>query len=308
MEHGSLTTAPTPRGFVRELHDRNRTLFVVALVNAALAAVFTVLLVVDSRTLLGRNVWTKPWKFATSIAIFSATMAWLLPSFSLDDRTERRATRIIAAAMLIEITLITAQAARAVPSHFNDSTALNTAIFAVMGTTITINTVVVAYLLWRIVRDPPALAPAYLWAVRLGLLIFVLASAEGWLMVANGAHSVGAPADGPGLPLLNWSMTGGDLRVAHFIGLHALQILPLAGYLAVRWDRTAGQQALLAVGLVGGGYSALTGATFVQAVLGHPLIASLSVPPVGTLVAAGCLFAAPFWLLGRVAPGREQRE
>jgi hypothetical protein len=287
---------------VQELHDRNRTLFAVTLVNAALAAVFTVLLVVDSRTLLGRNVWTKPWKFATSIAVFTATMAWLLPSFSLDDRTERRATRIIAATMLIEITLITAQAARAVPSHFNDSTPLDTGIFGVMGATITINTVVVAYLLWRIVRNPPALAPAYLWAVRLGMALFVFASAEGWLMVANGAHSVGAPADSPGLPLLNWSMTGGDLRVAHFIGLHALQVLPLAGYLAVQWDRAAGRRALFVVGLVGAGYSALTGATFVQAVLGHPFIASLSVPPAGTLVAAGSLFAAPFWLMGRIAP------
>jgi hypothetical protein len=301
MEHSSPTVS-TPRGFVQELHDRNRALFAVALVNAALAAVFTVLLLVDSRTLLGRNVWTKPWKFATSIAVFTATMAWLLPSLSLDDRTERRATRIIAATMLVEITLISGQAARAVPSHFNDSTPLDTAIFGVMGATITINTVVVAYLLWRILRDPPALAPAYLWAVRLGMLIFVLASVEGWLMVANGAHSVGAPANSPGLPLLNWSMTGGDLRVAHFIGLHALQVVPLAGYLAVRWDRTAGRRALLAVGLVAAGYSALTGATFVQAVLGHPVIASLSVPPAGTLVAAGCLFAAPFWLMDRVAP------
>jgi hypothetical protein len=302
MDNRSLTTAPTPRGFVRELHDRNRTLFAVALVNAVLAAVFTVLLLIDSRTLLGRNIWTKPWKFATSIAVFSATMAWLLPSFSLTDRLERRVTAVIAVTMTLEITLITVQAARVVPSHFNQSTPLDTAIFGIMGTAITVNTLVVTYVLWRLVRDPPAFAPAYLWGVRAGLLVFVLASFEGWLMVANGAHSVGAPADSPGLPLLNWSMTGGDLRVAHFIGLHALQVVPLAGYLAVRWDRTAGRRALFVVGLVGAGYSALTGATFVQAVLGHPLIASLSVPPVGTLVAAGSLFGAPFWLLGRVSP------
>lgn len=103
--------------------------------------------------------------------------------------------------MLLEITLISAQAVRAIPSHFNDSTPLDTAIFGVMGATITINTVVVAYLLWRVVRKPPALAPAYLWAVRLGMLLFVLASVEGWLMVANGA-----PADGAGL-----SLSGGSL-------------------------------------------------------------------------------------------------
>ncbi|WP_246989230.1 ABA4-like family protein [Halorientalis marina] len=285
-----------------ELRRRSRELFAVAVLNLVLAVVFTVLMQLDGRTILGRNVWTKPWKFATSIAIFTATMGWLLPSLALSDRVERLATRIIGAAMFVEITLISTQAARGVQSHFNKATALDTGIFAVMGTTITISTLAVAYVLWRIVRDPPDLASAYLWGIWTGLFLFVLASFEGGLMVAHGSHSVGASAGGPGLPLLNWSLTGGDLRIAHFIGLHALQVLPLTGYVAARWDALSTRQSLGVVGLVAICYSSLVGGTFVWALLGNPLVTSVPVPSMASIFAGSFLFVAPFWGLMILAP------
>lgn len=262
----------------RELHRRNRVLFTVALANVALAVVLTGLMYVDARTLLGRNVWTKPWKFATSIAVFTATMGWILPSLSLTDRVARFATYVIGGAMSIEIALISTQAARGVASHYNTNTPIDSAIFGVMGITITISSVVVGYVLWRIVRNPPDLAPAYLWGIGLGMFLFVVTSFQGWLMVSQGGHAVGAANDSPGLPLLNWSVTGGDLRVAHFIGLHALQVLPLTGYVAVQWDRVSTRQSLTIVGLVGTAYGLLTGGTFVLALLGTPLVRSPTLP------------------------------
>jgi hypothetical protein len=256
-----------------ELRRRNRVLCAVAAVNLGLAVLFTGLMVVDGRTLLGRNVWTKPWKFATSITVFAATLAWVLPSLSLRPRIERAVTYVIAAAMTVEIALISTQAARGVRSHFNTATALDTAVFTVMGATITLSTLVVGYVLWRTVRSPPALAPAYRWGLWLGLLVFVLASFEGGLMAARGSHAVGAAAGGPGLPLLNWSVTGGDLRVAHFLGLHALQVLPLTGYLAARSERLSTRGSLAVVGVTGGLYGGLVAVTFALAMLGVPVVA-----------------------------------
>lgn len=179
-------------------------------------------------------------------------MGWLLYELPLKEKLKRRVSWAIASTLIIEIVLITMQAARGVTSHFNNATAFDSAVFTVMGAAITINILVAAYVALKFWRTDAKVPAPYLWGIRIGLTIFVLASLEGFAMVSNSAHSVGMADGGPGLPLVNWSTMGGDLRVAHFFGIHALQVLPPAGYLlstrrtesltsnATRWAQAGG--------------------------------------------------------------------
>lgn len=197
----------------------------------------------DHRTILGLNPWIKPLKFEISVIVYLLTIALLLYGLRLhrsaDDggafpRTRKRLAWGFGTAMTVENTLIAFQSLRGVPSHMNYTSALNGLLFGLMGLFILGNTVLVVGLLYlwcaAEVRTPPAVT----WGVRLGLCMLLVGSAEGALIVAHGAHTVGAVDGLPGLPLLNWSRGYGDLRVAHFFALHALQVLPLAGLVIAR--------------------------------------------------------------------------
>src|SRR5215475_2953997 len=132
-------------GFIRELHARNPLLFVIAVAHVILLLIMTGVAPFDGREVMGINPWIKPIKFAASIAIYALTMGWLLYELPLKEKVMRRVSRAIAVTLVIEIALITMQAARGVTSHFNNATALDAVIFAVMGAAITLNILVAAY-------------------------------------------------------------------------------------------------------------------------------------------------------------------
>ena len=112
---------------------------------------------------------------------------------------------------------------------------------------------------------------AVTWGVRLGLLLFLAGSAEGQPMVNNGGHTVGAPDGVPGLPFLNWSKAFGDLRIAHFFGVHSLQAFPLLGLLL---SQTSLNEHLQIGGVVAGAavYTTIVWLMFRQAMAGRPLL------------------------------------
>jgi hypothetical protein len=215
---------------LRELYQSNPVLTITGWFHWILAGVLILGAPFDSRTILGINPWIKPIKFSISIAIYVWTLAWYLRYLSRRKRAVNIISWGVAVSMIAEIVGITLQSARGVPSHFNVATHLDAALFSGMGAMIGFNTVMLIWVCVLFFVDHPDLPAAYLWGIRFGLLLLLLAAAEGVFMVIHGSHTVGAADGGAGLPFVNWSRQHGDLRVMHFAGMHAFQVLPLAGY------------------------------------------------------------------------------
>ncbi|HJU43774.1 MAG TPA: hypothetical protein VJ691_13195, partial [Vicinamibacterales bacterium] len=220
---------------IRELRHRDPLLFFTGAFMLLLLVVATLLSIGDTRLISGINPWIKPMKFMTSITIFLWTIAWFMPDTEPKPRARAIVRWTIASAMVIEIILIVTQAWRGTQSHFNVATLLDGIIFQIMGIAILFNTAAIVLFWWIIRRDTPPSRAGYIWGIRLGVLMLLVASFQGAVIITNNAHTVGAPDGGPGLPFVNWSTQYGDLRVAHFFGMHAMQALPLLGFML---DRT----------------------------------------------------------------------
>lgn len=224
--------------FLNELKNRNPILYYFGwlyFVGGVLAFIMSQ----SSETIvLGINAWLKPMKFFFSIWIFTWSMAWFLTHLD-DKRKVRIYTWMVVIVMIIEQVIITWQAANGRLSHFNITTPFYRTLFVIMGIAIAVLTAwtgVMGYYFYKQKRFNVPMG--YVWGIRLGILLFVIFSFEGGIMASRLSHTVGAADGGPGLPVVNWSTKYGDLRVAHFIGIHSLQIIPLFGYYLARTARS----------------------------------------------------------------------
>jgi hypothetical protein len=256
-----------------ELRHRDPLLFWIGVAMMLTFIVCVLISIGDTRTILGLNPWIKPMKFLTSITIFLWTVAWFMPEVAsgFSRIVPRQIVRwTIGPAMVIEMICIIIQSARGTTSHFNIQSPFDGILFGVMGLTIFVNTLAMMLFLWIIRRDTPPHRAGYLWGIRLGVAIFLLASFQGGLIIGNNAHTVGAPDGGPGLPFVNWSTTAGDLRVAHFFGMHAMQALPLLGFLLDR-NRLPARNTVFAVSFL---WLVVMGGLLASALAGRPVLAA----------------------------------
>jgi hypothetical protein len=253
-----------------------------------------VAMIFDSKQITGVNAWLKPAKFGFSSAVTCFTLALIVGHLKSWPKIRVWASRIFSASIAIEILVIDTQAARGTTSHFNMTTLFDRATFILMGISICTLWFSMAAMTGGLVLQEVK-PRSWAWSLRLGLLLSLVGAAGGGLMLRQtpeqtrtvgsnhfGSHTVGAPDGGPGLPIANWSTRHGDLRVPHFLGLHAVQILPLMGWWLLGKRRFTEQQRTGLVWLASGVYFLAYVLFTWQALRGQPLLQ----PDGATLAAA----------------------
>lgn len=310
-----------PRGVLRRTWTSNRPLTFVGVAMLLVLLGTLVGLAADPRVITGSPAWLKPMKFAISISIYCFTLLWLLTFVRGRPRLVRLISWTTAVALGVEMALIAGAVLFGTTSHFNVSTPINATVWGIMALSIVLTWVVnlLTIVLLLIQRLPD---PAFAWALRLGLIVSFVGMAVAFFMtdptpeqltVAResgemsiaGAHSVGVEDGGPGFPVTGWSTVGGDLRVPHFFGLHALQALPLTGFVIARfapgWLRASHRVALVWTASLA--YLGLVLLLTWQALRGQSVVSpdALTVSALAALIAATGLAASGVLLRARRA-------
>jgi hypothetical protein len=299
---------------VDHLWRTDRPLTAVGLLMMAAAVASTIGVAIDPRIITGAPAWLKPFKFAVSTAIYSLTLAWIFGYLTDWPRARRVVGWTTAIVFVLEVAVIDMQAWRGTTSHFNVSTPLDATLFLIMGGAILMQTfisVAVVVALWRQRFTDKPLG----WALRLGMMLTIAGAMTGPLMTrptaaqlagaragmpmtTAGQHSVGGADGGPGVPVTGWSREHGDVRVPHFVGLHAIQALAIVAVALRRWRRSEAVRvrAMLAAAA---SYASLFVLLLWQALGGHSVVV-----PDATAVAAFAVWAAATVLvLGWIAAG-----
>ncbi|WP_329005580.1 hypothetical protein OHA18_19570 [Kribbella sp. NBC_00709] len=283
------------RTVLEQAKSWHRPLMLMVLAMSGLVLASGIGLLVDNREILNESVWLKPFKFGIAFVLYGATLAWLLSKLRKAKRLGWWTGTAFAVTGIIDVGFIAVQAARGTFSHFNDNTdtfnqvgqkVFMSGVLGLFGASL----VIAVMLLFQRVGDAPMNR-----AIRVGLGLAVAGMAIAFYLVgANtgheqvtdayghpvtlaGSHGIGVEPGGPGMPLTHWSTVGGDLRIPHFVGLHAIHFLLitllvlhlLAGRVA--WLRPERVRARL-IGVAAFAYAGVMATVTVQAFRGQALI------------------------------------
>jgi hypothetical protein len=267
---------------------------------AVLGVAFALAHFADARVLPnGEGVWLKPLRFALAFAIHAATLLWishLTLRWEVQDRLFAWSVWLQVGVIFVELACIGLQAGRGVASHFNYATAFDRVVFTVMGVGTGGLFLGFALIVVGLVRKPgPGTASV---AVMIAMAYAMLGGLAGVAMVMPtaaqaalleqgvrpeviGSHLVGAASQAK-VPFFGWDMSAGDWRVPHFLGLHALQMIPFIAWLAMHRERVGAYRAVWFGAL---GYGLIFAWSILQTLAGRSLFRPDAVDVAVVLVA-----------------------
>lgn len=252
------------RSFLLELYRRNVSLLCLGIYTFMLAFFCLGLMMFTHNQILGVNTWNKPFNFLLSTGITSWSLGWIM-HYMHSKRGKSVLTALFAFTLLASSSIVLVQSYRGVPSHFNTtdefSKSLNILLIAI-DVVFSATALMLTISFFRQKKMP--ISQHYSSGVRFGLLIFWFFTGLGGYMYCIKKHTIGADDGGAGIPLISWSISHGDLRVAHFLGVHALQVIPFVSYYFLEKKRQVIRFSLL--------YVILIITLFILALMGIPLI------------------------------------
>ncbi len=228
--------------------------------------------------------WRKPTTFGVAFGLTLATITWVTTFVPMRERTRKVALTEFAGACVAEVTVITVQAWRGVPSHFNVTTPLNAAFAytaAVGGALLIATTVLFAS---AAVRRDPAIPPSMRIAVRAGFAAFLVALAIGALMIFLGVRDTRTVSQAAAYTV------GAAFKSGHAATMHGILIMPMLAWLTsfVDWPE-ARRVRIVALGCIGYGLAA--GVVVVDTFIAVNPLAPLNAPLITSVLAGGGIVA-----------------
>lgn len=202
----------------------------------------------DDRLIRDVGIWVKPMKFMAATALFALTTVWVLKV--ANSNLDQSVVFVWIAALLIstslfEVVYISYQASQGAASHYNVGDPFHGFMFGLMAIAavgLTASQAWLALEIWKEQRGA-ALSVETL-GVIIGLsLTFVLSTISGFMLGGN------QPPAGQGMPIVGWHLYK-DIRPAHFLGVHAQQLIPLWGLIAAKFMGAFAHTGLVAGALV----------------------------------------------------------
>ena len=259
---------------ILELKSTQSLWYRAAMFNFALMVFCLVVGLFDDRTLNGISVWSKPVKFGLSIGVYFLTLTWFatfLDSKTLRSTSGKWLVGIPLIAGITEVVYIAIMASLGEASHFNLSSSFTSIMYIIMGIGAASMVLVLPWMAYLMAKQNPMSNPL-ISAIVIGLcLTCLLGGGFGNYLSSNGGHWVNtAPTDANGVWLFNWAMDGGDLRVAHFFGMHAMHAFPIfVVLLPQHWSPRFKLKTLIFFIVA---YVMFSAHTFFQAINGQPFL------------------------------------